>query len=74
MKTLKLLLFFLLISGTTHAQSSLIQWQKSLGGTAFDIAYSIGQTTDGGFIVAGISQSNDGDVTGNHGITDSCLI
>lgn len=46
--------------------SGIIQWQKSLGGTATDYAFSIKQTTDGGYIVAGSSNSNDGDVTGNH--------
>jgi gliding motility-associated-like protein len=43
-----------------------IQWQKSLGGTADDYAQSIQQTFDGGYIIAGYSNSNDGDVTGNH--------
>ncbi|MFI5134297.1 MAG: T9SS type A sorting domain-containing protein [Chitinophagales bacterium] len=42
-------------------------WQKSLGGSASDQAYSIQQTTDGGYIVAGSSNSNDGDVSGHHG-------
>jgi len=43
-----------------------IQWQKALGGSGFDGAWSIQVTTDGGYIVAGYSGSNDGDVTGNH--------
>lgn len=43
-----------------------IIWQKSLGGSGIDEAFSILQTTDGGFIVAGYTYSNDGDVTGNH--------
>ena len=30
-----------------------IQWQKTYGGSGFDEAYAIQQTTDGGFIVAG---------------------
>ncbi len=51
------------------AQAPDIQWQKSLGGTGSDEAYSIQQTTDGGYIVAGTSSSNDGDVSGNHGGT-----
>jgi len=51
-----------------------IQWQKSYGGTVKDIAYSIEQTNDGGYIVAGISQSNDGDVTGNHGGYDCWIV
>lgn len=45
-----------------------LEWQKSLGGSDIDIAYLIRQTTDGGFIVAGNSYSNDGDVIGNHGV------
>lgn len=50
------------------------QWQKSLGGTATDVAQSIQQTLDGGYIVAGYSASTDGDVTGNHGNTDSWVV
>lgn len=47
-----------------------IQWQKSLGGSEFDIANAVQQTTDGGYIVAGASASNDGNVTGGHGDED----
>ncbi|UAY52025.1 T9SS type A sorting domain-containing protein [Ferruginibacter albus] len=38
-----------------------LQWQKTLGGTGFDEAYSVAQTLDGGYIVAGVSNSGDGD-------------
>ncbi len=51
-----------------------IVWQTSLGGTGTDGAYSISQTTDGGFIVAGNSNSNDGDVSGNHGYYDYWVV
>lgn len=44
-----------------------LEWQKSLGGSKDDFLYSIEQTDDGGYIGAGKSQSNNGDVTGNHG-------
>ncbi|MFN0213303.1 MAG: T9SS type A sorting domain-containing protein [Saprospiraceae bacterium] len=47
-----------------------IQWQKCLGGSNFDIASSVQQTSDGGYIVAGLTQSNNGDVSGNHGSVD----
>ena len=47
--------------------SGNIQWQKCLGGTYDEVANSIQQTADGGFIVAGFSNSNDGDVSGRHG-------
>lgn len=44
-----------------------IQWQKSLGGTNEDLANAIQQTRDGGYIIAAVSTSNDGDVSGHHG-------
>ena len=51
-----------------------IQWQKCLGGTSYDQAFSIQQTADGGYVVAGWSYSNDGDVTGNHGGDDYWVV
>jgi len=51
-----------------------IQWQKALGGTERDFAYSIQQTADGGYIVAGFTTSTDGDVTGNHGDYDAWVV
>jgi hypothetical protein len=51
-----------------------IQWQKSLGGSETDIPKSIQQTNDGGYIVAGYSESNDGDVTENHGGGDYWVV
>ncbi|HTF05619.1 MAG TPA: T9SS type A sorting domain-containing protein [Bacteroidia bacterium] len=44
-----------------------LQWQKCLGGLGDDKAYSISQTNDSGYVVAGFTRSNDGDVSGNHG-------
>src|SRR5882724_9120972 len=40
-------------------------WQKSLGGSDDDLATSVKQTSDGGYVIAGHSRSNDGDVAGN---------
>ncbi len=51
--------------------SGTIQWQKSLGGYNDDVAQSIQQTTDSGYIIAGLSYSNEGDVSGHHGSIDS---
>ena len=45
-----------------------IEWEKSYGGSGRDYASSIQQTSDGGYIVAGSSVSNDGDVSGNHSL------
>ncbi len=44
-----------------------LEWQKTYGGSSNDIAYSVKQTNDGGFITVGYTLSNDGDVTGFHG-------
>ena len=49
-------------------------WQKSLGGTADDIASSIPITSDGGYIVAGGSSSNNDDVSGNNGSHDCWIV
>lgn len=54
--------------------SGNMEWQKSLGGSDYDDAYSIQQTTDGGFIVAGVTVSNDGDVSGNHGLKECWVV
>ncbi|MFI5186287.1 MAG: hypothetical protein ACHQF0_06155, partial [Chitinophagales bacterium] len=43
-----------------------LQWQRALGGSSYDEGWSIQLTSDGGYIVAGVSGSNDGDVSGNH--------
>jgi hypothetical protein len=49
-------------------------WTKCFGGSNEDKAYSIQQTQDGGYIVAGQSNSNDGDVEGNHGNGDFWIV
>jgi uncharacterized repeat protein (TIGR01451 family) len=69
-----LLLSLLLISSFGFGQEVVIEWQKSLGGSLPDFANSIQQTTDGGYIVAGSSRSNDGDVTGNIGAQDFWVV
>ncbi len=51
-----------------------ISWQRSLGGSGDDIAHSVQQTTDGGYIVAGYSNSNDGDLTTNYGGSDYWVV
>jgi hypothetical protein len=51
-----------------------IQWQKTFGGSAEDYAFSIQQTADGGYIVAGLTNSTDGDITVNHGDYDCWIV
>ncbi|MBC8173765.1 MAG: T9SS type A sorting domain-containing protein [Chitinophagales bacterium] len=49
--------------------SGNLEWQKSLGGSLDDGANAIYPTADGGSIISGYSYSNDGDITGHHGLT-----
>jgi VWFA-related protein len=51
-----------------------IIWQKALGGSRRDYAYSIIESSDGSYVVAGFTGSNDGDVRGNHGGQDSWVV
>jgi hypothetical protein len=46
--------------------SHVIEWQRCLGGSQADVANTLMQTQDGGYVVVGSSESNDGDVVGNH--------
>lgn len=50
-----------------------ILWQKSIGGSSFDVARSINKTNDGGFLIAGSSRSNDNGFT-NQGQNDALLV
>ncbi len=51
-----------------------IQWQRALGGANNDYAGDLLITSDGGYIVAGATESNDGDITGHHGQKDMWII
>ena len=72
-----MLLALILFNGVnykSYAQAPVIEWQKCLGGTSEDYAYSIQQTIDSGFIVAGYTKSNDVDVSGNQGRSDAWVV
>jgi hypothetical protein len=66
-KKLLLSVFFIAIRFIAFSQAPVIEWEKCFGGTYNEKAKSIIQTTDGGYAVAGFSDSNDGDVTGHNG-------
>jgi len=55
-------------------QAPKIEWQKCLGGSGYDVANCIIQTSDGGFAIAAYGGSTDGDVTGNHGLGDAWIV
>ena len=52
----------------------IIEWQRTLGGSQNEIATSILQNSDGSYVLAGWTASNDGDVTGNHGLADEWVV
>ena len=62
--------YFLLIVSIQElsAQAPNIQWQKSLGGSLYDKAQSVIELSDGGFLIAGNSQSSDNDLMFNYGM------
>ena len=69
-----MLLSFATLLCVCSANAQSVQWQKALGGSAVDRANAIASTTDGGYIVAGLTYSNNGDVTGNHGSNDVWVV
>ncbi len=51
-----------------------LQWQNTLGGTFGETAYDVQQTFDGDYLVAGYTQSVDGDISENFGDWDMWLV
>ena len=51
-----------------------IIWEKRFGGSIEDLAYSIAQTSDNGYIVAGSTNSTDGNITFNNGQGDFWIL
>ncbi len=47
-----------------------LQWQKCFGGSNRDVSGDLVVADNGDFLVIGTTESNDGDVTGNHGLHD----
>jgi len=52
----------------------VIQWENTYGGTSDDRAYFTTQTSDGNYIMAGYTESNDVDVTFNNGGADVWVV
>ena len=74
MKATITILLTLLSFGYTNAQAPAIQWQKSIGGSVIEEATDIKLTPDGGYVVVGLSNSNDPNVLGNHGAFDYWVV
>ena len=64
-----LVLVCAIVSLSSMGQAGSLLWSRCFGGSGSDSARSVANTTDGGFFVAGVTYSNDGNVTGNHNPT-----
>ena len=52
-----------------------IEWEQTYGGSSQEWLFSIIPTPDGGYLLSGFTQSNDGDVqSGNHGEADYWVV
>lgn len=56
------------------SKTGLVEWQKSLGGSSDEYAGSIEITNDGGYIITGTTNSNDGDITYKNGLNDVWVV
>ncbi|MBA3649166.1 MAG: T9SS type A sorting domain-containing protein [Chitinophagales bacterium] len=68
------LFFFSGISIYAQSTTPLIKWQECIGGSLNDEARNMKCTPDGGFIVTGYTESDDGDVTSNFGKADYWVV
>lgn len=51
-----------------------ILWSKTFGGSAGDIGTGVVGTPDGGYLVSGDTESNNGEITGSHGSSDAWVL
>ncbi|MDD1729368.1 MAG: hypothetical protein LUQ50_09895, partial [Methanospirillum sp.] len=54
--------------------SGNITWQKCFGGSEYELIYSVIQMSDGGYLIGGATDSDDGDVSGHHGSRDIWVV
>ncbi len=64
----------LLITLNCLAQAPSIEWQKSLGGSNDDTLFGASLTNDGGYVVAGYSNSTNNSFSINHGSSDGYIV
>jgi hypothetical protein len=60
--------------GLVSNNGTTIDWQTMIGGSSGDFVESLQRTPDGGSIMAGHSNSSDGDVPFNRGFSDAWLV
>ncbi len=54
--------------------SGSLLWENNYGGSILETANSVKQTRDGGYIIGGAAQSNNGDVGANYGGEDAWIV
>ena len=57
-----------------YSRFGKLEWTKTFGGTGFDFFNNVIQTYDGSYLAVGATNSNDGDVSGNHGGVDVLVV
>jgi hypothetical protein len=73
--TILILFIFSILCVNAKAQAPpSIEWQKCLGGYEYDAINSIQSLKSGGYIMAGKTQSADGDITSSKGASDAWVI
>lgn len=56
------------------SSTGTVLWKKTIGGTGDDIATSLDTEPTQTYLIAGLTSSNDGDVSGNHGNYDVFVV
>ncbi len=72
-KILSIYIALLILSNIAICQPFQIKWQQCLGGSESEFTNDITQT-GGGYMIIGNTDSNDGDISNNHGKTDIWLV
>ena len=66
--------YFAIVSVVAQKVPFNIEWSKCYGGSGFEYLFNTIYTNDSGQISVGYTSSNDGDVNGNHGLTDAWVV
>jgi gliding motility-associated-like protein len=56
------------------SENGELLWQRCLGGSSYESGVVRAQAPDGGYVAFGRTNSNDGDVSGNHGQNDMWVV
>ncbi len=74
MKKITILCILFALTVYCKSQNPDIIWSDCIGGSALEVVHDVRNTKDGGFIIAGQSQSMDGDISENNGQDDALVV